>query len=89
MATHSSICLENPMDGGAWQAAVHGVAKSQTQLSEFTFFLSEHIPGVSWPIARVCAPSRKPRKGGAACMPSPPGAGQGRDFPLLTPRQLP
>ena len=23
-------CLENPMDGGAWQAAVHGVAKSQT-----------------------------------------------------------
>ena len=29
-------CLENPMDGGAWQAAVHGVAKSQTQLSDFT-----------------------------------------------------
>ena len=30
-------CLENPMDGGAWQAAVHGVRKSQTQLSDFTF----------------------------------------------------
>ena len=30
-------CLENPMDGGAWWAAVHGVAKSQTQLSDFTF----------------------------------------------------
>ena len=30
-------CLENPMDGGAWWAAVHGVAKSQTQLSNFTF----------------------------------------------------
>ena len=29
-------CLENPMDGGAWLAAVHGVAKSQTQLSDFT-----------------------------------------------------
>ena len=28
-------CLENPMDGGAWWAAVHGVAKSQTRLSEF------------------------------------------------------
>ena len=28
------------MDGGAWWAAVHGVAKSQTQLSDFTFFLS-------------------------------------------------
>ena len=29
-------CLENPMDGGAWWAAVHGVAKSQTRLSDFT-----------------------------------------------------
>ena len=29
-------CLENPMDGGAWKAAVHGVAKSQTRLSDFT-----------------------------------------------------
>ena len=30
-------CLENPMDGGAWWAAVHGVMKSRTQLSDFTF----------------------------------------------------
>ena len=30
-------CLENPMDGGAWWAAVHGVAKSRTRLSVFTF----------------------------------------------------
>ena len=30
-------CLENPMDGGAWQATVHGVAKSWTRLSGFTF----------------------------------------------------
>ena len=30
-------CLENPMDGGNWQAAVHGVAKSRTRLSDFTF----------------------------------------------------
>ena len=30
-------CLENPMDGGAWWAAVHGVTKSQTGLSDFTF----------------------------------------------------
>ena len=47
MATHSSgegngtplqySCLENPMDGGAWWAAVHGFANSQTQLSDFTF----------------------------------------------------
>ena len=27
-------CLENPMDGGAWQAIVHVVAKSRTQLSD-------------------------------------------------------
>ena len=30
-------CLENPMDGGAWWSTVHGVAKSQTLLSDFTF----------------------------------------------------
>ena len=29
-------CLENPMDRGAWQAAVYGVTKSWTRLSEFT-----------------------------------------------------
>ena len=31
--------LENSMDGGAWQATVHGVSKSQTGLSNYTFFL--------------------------------------------------
>ena len=35
-------CLENPMDGGAWWAAVHGVARSQTQLSNLTFTLHFH-----------------------------------------------
>ena len=30
-------CLENPMDGGAWWATVHGVTKSRTWLSDFTF----------------------------------------------------
>ena len=30
-------CLENPMDGGAWWATVHGVAESRTRLSDFTF----------------------------------------------------
>ena len=30
-------CLENPMDRGAWWATVHGVAKSRTRLSNFTF----------------------------------------------------
>ena len=32
-------CLENPMDEGAWWAAVHGVAKSWTRLNNFTFTL--------------------------------------------------
>ena len=52
MATYSSIwegngnplqyfCLENPMDGGAWQATVHRVPKSWTRLSNFTFTFME------------------------------------------------
>ena len=35
-------CLENPMDGGAWWATVHGVAKSRTWLSDFTFTFHFH-----------------------------------------------
>ena len=35
-------CLENPMDRGAWWAAVHGVARSQTRLSDFTFTFHFH-----------------------------------------------
>ena len=35
-------CLENPRDGGAWWAAVHGVTKSQTQMSDFTFTFHFH-----------------------------------------------
>ena len=35
-------CLENPMDGGAWKAAVHGVAKGGTWLSDFTFTFHFH-----------------------------------------------
>ena len=37
-------CLENPMDGGAWWAAVHGVAKRRTTLSDFTFTF--HFPAL-------------------------------------------
>ena len=35
-------CLENPMDRGAWWAAVHGVTKSQTRLSDFIFSFHFH-----------------------------------------------
>ena len=37
-------CLENPMDGGDWWAAVHGVSKSWTRLSDFTFTF--HFPAL-------------------------------------------
>ena len=35
-------CLENPVDGGAWWATVHGVTKSRTRLSDFTFTFHFH-----------------------------------------------
>ena len=35
-------CLENPMEGGAWWAAVHGVAKSHTRLSDLNFTFHFH-----------------------------------------------
>ena len=35
-------CLENPMDGGAWKAAVHGVAEGWTRLNNFTFSFHFH-----------------------------------------------
>ena len=35
-------CLENPMDGGAWKAAVSGVAEGRTHLSDFTFTFHVH-----------------------------------------------
>ena len=49
------LCLENPMDGGAWWATVHGVAKSRTQLSDFTSLVYTH-----------CHPGeiKSPRRGG-------------------------
>ena len=36
-------CLENPMDGGVWWAAIHGVAKSRIWLSNFTFTFHFHV----------------------------------------------
>ena len=36
MAAHSGVVLENPVDRGAWQATVHGVAQSQARLKQHT-----------------------------------------------------
>ena len=55
-------CLENPMDGGAWWAAVHGVAKSRTRLkrlssSSMNIVQSDQFP---WKSAPISIPTSKP-----------------------------
>ena len=65
-------CLENPMDGGAWWAAVHGVAKSRTQLSDFTFTfhfhtlkkeMATHSSVLAWRITGTAEPGGLPSMG--------------------------
>ena len=56
-------CLENPMNGGAWWAAVHGVAKSQTRLSDFTFTFYFHSLEKDMATHSSCL--ENPRDGGA------------------------
>ena len=57
-------CLENPMDGGAWWAAVHGVTKSWTRLSDFTFTF--HFHALEKEMAtHSCSCLENPRDGGA------------------------
>ena len=43
-------CLENPMDRGAWKATVHGIAKSQTRLSDFTSLTNKASGGEGIPV---------------------------------------
>ena len=65
-------CLENPMDGGAWWAAVHGVTKGQTQLSDFTFTfhfhalekeMATHSSVLAWRIPGMGEPGGLPSMG--------------------------
>ena len=65
-------CLENPMDGGAWWAAVHGVAKNQTQLSNFPFTfhfqalekeMATHSSVLAWRIPGTGEPGGLPSMG--------------------------
>ena len=58
-------CLENSVDGGAWLATVHGVAKSQTWLSDFTFFLSIVLFGGRNGNPLQCSCLENPMDGGA------------------------
>ena len=65
-------CLENSMDGGAWWVAVHGVAKSRTQLSNFTFTfhfpasekeMANHSSVLAWRIPGTGEPGGLPSMG--------------------------
>ena len=65
-------CLENPMDGGAWWAVVHGVAKSWARLSDFTLTfhfhalekeMATHSSIVAWRIPGTVEPSGLPSMG--------------------------
>ena len=65
-------CLENPMDGGTWWATVHGVAKSQTRLSDFTFTfhfpalekdMATHSSVLAWRIPGKAEPGGLPSMG--------------------------
>ena len=56
-------CLENPMDGGTWQAAVHGVIQSQTLLSVFTFTFHFHALEKEMQPTPVFLPGESLRRG--------------------------
>ena len=65
-------CLENPMGRGAWWAAVHGVAKSRTRLSDFTFTfhfhtlekeMATHSSVLAWRIPGTGEPGGLPSQG--------------------------
>ena len=56
-------CLENPMDGGAWWAAVHGVTKSRARLSDFTFTFHFHALGKAMQPTPVFLPGESQGQG--------------------------
>ena len=63
-------CLENPMDGGAWSAAVHGVAKSQIWLSAFPFTFHFHALGKEMATHSIVLAWRLPGMGDPGGLPS-------------------
>ena len=65
-------CLENPMDGGAWKPAVHGVAEGWTRLSDFSFTfhfhalqkeMATHSSVLAWRIPGMGEPGGLPSMG--------------------------
>ena len=64
--------LENPMDGGAWWAAVYGVAKSRTGLNDLSFTfefhalekeMATHSSVLAWRLSRMAEPGGLPSMG--------------------------
>ena len=71
-------CLENPMDGGAWKAAVHEVAEGRTRLSDFTFTfhfhalekeMATHSSVLAWRIPGMAEPGGMPSNHLILCRP--------------------
>ena len=63
-------CLENPMDGGAWWAAIHGVAKSRTRLAtSLSLFTFMHWRG-KWQPTPVFLPGESQERGEPGGLPS-------------------
>ena len=65
-------CLENPMDGGAWKVAVHGVTEGWSRLSDFTFTFNFHAVEketamhssvLAWRIPGTMEPDKLPSMG--------------------------
>jgi len=65
-------CLENPVDGGAWKVSVHGIARSRTRLSNFTFTfhfhalekeMATHSSILAWKIPGMGEPGGLPSMG--------------------------
>ena len=77
MAPHSSTrAWKNPMDRGAWKAAVHGVAEGRTRLNDFTFTfhfhasekeMATHSSVLAWRIPGTAEPGGLPSVGVAQC----------------------
>ena len=70
-------CLEKPMDRGARQATVHGIAKSQTQLKQLSFSLQDHIRK-GWPETNTGWEGTYPPASGAEKRASPWESGECR-----------
>ena len=78
----STLAWKNPRDGGAWWAAVYGIAQTQTQLSDFTFAfhfpalekaVATHSSALAWRIPGTGEPGGLPSMGSRRAEPNMTG----------------